>query len=268
MSPSEKPLLLTEIVALDAGDVAVLTLDRPEQRNPLDWGTVRELRAALSAVTAAGARAVIVTGNGPAFSAGGDLKGYLDLYERPGDFAAFLDDLAGVCDTLERGPLPSIAMVNGTCVAGGLELALSCDLVVLADDARVGDGHLRFGQLPGAGGSQRLVRAIGPQRAREWLLTGELHTAQVAYAAGLAAAVVPGAELRARTLALAQLVCRHSPLALRRAKELIALAFDTPLDEGLRRERALVHEYATTSFDATEGLRAFDERREPRFEGR
>lgn len=268
MSPSDTPLVLTEIVTLDAGDVALLTLDRPDQRNPLDWGTVRELRGALSSIASTHVRAVVVTGNGPAFSAGGDLKGYVDLYQRPDDFAAFLDDLAEVCDTLERGPLPSIAMVNGTCVAGGLELALSCDLVVIAEDARVGDGHLRFGQLPGAGGSQRLVRAIGPQRAREWLLTGELHTAQEAYEAGLAAAVVPGAELRAHTFALAQSVCRHSPLALRRAKELVALAFDTPLDEGLRRERALVHEYATTSFDATEGLRAFDERREPRFEGR
>jgi enoyl-CoA hydratase len=262
------PRVLSELVTEDDRQIVVLTLNRPDELNPLDHATIGELGEALDYVRAMGeANVVVVTGAGRAFSAGGDLKAYQDLYRRPSAFTSFLSDFAAVCDRLESSPFVSIAMVNGTCVAGGLELVLSCDLTVMADDAKIGDSHLRFAQLPGAGGSQRLVRAIGPTRARAWILSGAHYSAQAALTAGLIAEVVPSTELRRRTLQLAATIAAFSPLAVRHAKSLLNLAESSSMGERLAAERALVHEYATTSFDATEGLNAFAERRAPNYRG-
>lgn len=238
-------------------EVTLLTLDRAEQRNPLDKTTIAELRSILEGIDGG---AVVITGAGSAFSAGGDLRGYMELYRDPDAFHAFLDDFEAVNALLETGPFVSVAMVNGVCVAGGLELVLSCDLVTAARSARIGDGHLRFGQLPGAGGSARLVRAIGPLRAKQWILTGELFTADEARDAAVVSYVFEDAELEEQTLRLAQDVLQHSPLALRLAKQLIDAA-DTEF------EREVVHRYATTSHDAYEGLEAFAERRPPEWRG-
>ena len=212
-------------------------------------------------------RAIVITGAGPAFSAGGDLQGYQTLYRQPEEFSRFLETFHQVCDLLERSPAVTVAMVNGACVAGGLELALACDLITMAEDAMIGDGHLRFGQLPGAGGSQRLVRAIGWQRARHWLLTARLFDAPTALAAGLVVGTFPAEDLRAETLALLAPVLGQSPLAVAKMKELIRLADEAPLSEGLRQEMRIVADYAVTSHDATEGLKAFAERRDPDYRG-
>jgi len=218
------PRVLSELVTEDGRQIAVLTLNRPDELNPLDHATIGELGEALDTVKAKGeANVVVVTGAGRAFSAGGDLKAYQDLYRRPSAFESFLSDFAAVCDRLESSHFVSIAMVNGTCVAGGLELVLSCDLTVMADDAKIGDSHLRFAQLPGAGGSQRLVRAIGPARARAWILSGAHYSAQAALTAGLVAEVVSSTELRRRTLQLAATIATFSPLAVRHAKNLLNL---------------------------------------------
>src|SRR5262245_39638658 len=150
------------------GHTARITLARPEKLNPLDWETVRALRSAVSEIeTRAQVSVVIVTGQGRSFSAGGDLEGYLSLYRRPDDFSAYLHDFHAMLSAIEAASAIYIAAVNGLCVAGGLELLLACDLVLAADAARIGDGHLNFGQLPGAGGSQRLPRVIGRSVARE-----------------------------------------------------------------------------------------------------
>jgi enoyl-CoA hydratase/carnithine racemase len=260
--------VLVERLRSHGAEIAVLTFNRPDQRNPIDKITIKALRDLIAGLSEPGGpRAIILTGAGDTFSAGGDLKGYQSLYRDPVAFRAFMDDFDATCELIENSPVAVIAMINGTCVAGGLELALACDSIVVADEARIGDGHLRFAQLPGAGGSQRLVRAIGVQRARHWLLTGRLFNAQAAVDSGLAASRAPAAELREHTLALAAGMTERSPLAFARMKALINIAENHSLTEGLKLEGEIVHEYATTSYDAAEGLSAFAERRAPGYRG-
>ena len=243
-----------------------LTLARAEKLNPLDWDTVRELRDAVTKID--GMRevvAVVVTGRGRSFSAGGDLEGYLRLYRRPDEFSAFLDDFFQMLNAIEASSKIYIAAINGVCVAGGLELLLACDLVVAAASARIGDGHLNFGQLPGAGGSQRLPRAIGLLRAKHLILTGSLLSAEEAERIGLVNQVVADAELDEAVNALVAGLGAKSRVGLRGAKHLTNLTLTTDLETGLKREIDFVHRYATTEPDATEGLVAFKEKRKPAF---
>lgn len=249
--------------------IRVLTLDRPAQRNPLDKVTMRLLRDELERADGDDAvRSVIVTGAGETFSAGGDLRGYVELYQDRVALRSFLEDFATVCALLERGRFTSLAMVNGTCVAGGLELALACDFVLADEGAMIGDGHLKFGQLPGAGGSQRLCRAVGIQHAKDLMLTGRLISGVEAAAIGLVTRAVPSGELFDRTTQIAAETARHSPLAVTRMKELIMLSQESLRAAALRDEIDLVVDYATGSHDAVEGLLAFAERRRPDWTGR
>ena len=265
---SESAPVGIEDVALSHGTARILTLQRPDARNPLDHETVRRLRRLADEADADSVvRVLLVTGTGPAFSAGGDLRSYLGMYEDEREFRGFLDDFRALNARLEHGRFVSIAMVNGTCVAGGLELALACDLVTIADDARIGDGHLGSGQVPGAGGSQRLVRALGVQRATQLLLTGRLWTADEAVAHGLALFQAPAGELRERTLGLAGELAVHSPLAEKHVKTLVGYAAHLGFEDALTAEQELVVGYATRSHDAKEGLRAFLERRAPGYTG-
>ena len=256
-----------DVVAAD-GIARVLTLQRPDDRNPLDGATVAELRARAEAADRDDAvRVLVVTGAGTAFSAGGDLRAYLDVYRDAARFRAFLDDFRVLNARLEHGRFVSIAMVNGACVAGGLELALACDLITVADDARIGDGHLGTGQIDGAGGSQRLVRALGAQRAKQLLLTGALWSGTEAVAAGLALFSAPADDLRERTLRLASQLAAHSPLAVKHMKTLVSYAAHMEFEDALSAEQELAVGYATKSHDAVEGLLAFLERRPPRYTG-
>jgi len=246
----------------------MLTLNRPEQRNPVDYPTVRRLLDLLrNADVDQDITGVVITGAGPAFSSGGDLRGYLSLYRDETEFRAFLHEFTAVNSLLERGRFVSIAMINGACVAGGLELLLACDLSVAADDAKIGDGHARSGQLPGAGGSQRLWRAIGTVRARELLLTGRLMSGADAAAIGLVSYAVPAPELLERTLELGQDVTCHSPIVIAKMKLLQAIAVTHAVEDGLPLEREVVIEYATKSHDALEGLHSFLEQRPPEWKG-
>jgi enoyl-CoA hydratase/carnithine racemase len=247
------------------GHAARLTLARPDKLNPLDWATVRELRQAVAEIDARKLLAVIITGEGRSFSAGGDLEGYIALYQKPDQFAEFLDDFFKLLTAMESSEKIFIAAVNGACVAGGLELLLACDVAIAADTARIGDGHLNFGQLPGAGGSQRLTRAIGLLRAKHLMLTGKLLTAAEAERIGLVNEVVPAAELDGAALKFVEGLLEKSRVGVRGAKHLANLAMTTTLDEGLKQEMGFVHRYATTTPDATEGLIAFKEKRKPAF---
>lgn len=258
----------TPVLVETRDGIATVTLNRPDQLNPLDWGTIRELRASFERVEADGAvRVAVITGRGRAFSAGGDLKGYLSLFTRPDDLRRYLRDMWDTLDRIERSRLPVIAAVNGPCVAGGIELMLACDLVVASEEARIGDGHLNFGQIPGAGASQRLPRAIGAIRAKELFFTGDLLTGREAERIGLVNRAVPADRLMATVYELAQKILAKSALAVKGIKHLVNEGLRTDLREGLELELRVMHEYATKSRDAMEGLRAFSEKRRPKFTG-
>jgi enoyl-CoA hydratase/carnithine racemase len=242
-----------------------VTLARAEKLNPIDWATIRELRRAIAEIEKTDCLAAIVTGSGRSFSAGGDLDGYIALYRDPTRFRQFLDDFFAMLDEIERSAKIYIAAVNGVCVAGGLELLLACDLSVAADTAKIGDGHLNFGQLPGAGGSQRLPHAIGLLRAKHMILTGKLLTAAEAERIGLIGEVVPAAELDAAAMAYVTALTEKSPVGVRGAKHLTNLTLTVPMEQGLKVEMDYVHNYATTEPDATEGLIAFRDKRKPAF---
>jgi enoyl-CoA hydratase len=247
------------------GPAAFITLSRPEKLNPIDWATIRELTRAIAEIEATDCLAVIVTGSGRSFSAGGDLDGYIGLYQNMDRFRQFLDDFFAMLDAIERSQKIYIAAVNGVCVAGGLELLLACDLVVAADTARIGDGHLNFGQLPGAGGSQRLPRAIGLLRAKHLILTGKLLSAVEAERIGLVGEVVPAADLPATAMRYVTDMAEKSPVGIRGVKHLTNLTLTMGLEQGLEYELAYVHRYATEEPDATEGLIAFKDKRKPVF---
>ncbi len=255
-----------ENIRLDWGaHAARISLERPEKLNPLDWATIKELRLAVAEIEASDRLVAIVTGSGRSFSAGGDLEGYIALYADPERFSQFLHDFFRLLEAIEASEKIYIAAVNGVCVAGGLELLLACDLAIAADTAKIGDGHLNFGQLPGAGGSQRLPRAVGLLRAKHLILTGRLLSAAEAERIGLVGEVVPAAELDAAADAHAAALAEKSPVGVRGAKHLTNLTLTTTLEDGLQREIAFVHNYATTEPDATEGLIAFRDKRKPAF---
>ncbi len=248
------------------GRVAWILLNRPEKMNPLDRETVAALNRTVEALERQDAvKVVIVTGRGRAFSAGGDLEGYQALYRDPAAFQRFLDDFQRLNRRIEDSAKIYLAAVNGACVAGGLELMLACDLVIAAEEAKIADGHLLFGQLPGAGGSQRLPRAIGPLRAKHLLLTGRTIDGREAERLGLVTLAVPAAELEESAAALAERLTTMSAAGLKGAKFLVNEGLRGDLDEGLEMEKAFVHRYATTEPDATEGLLAFAEKRKPAF---
>jgi enoyl-CoA hydratase len=257
------------IIVENATNTARVTLDRPEHMNPLDRDTIGELMACFRELEWDDAmRIVRITGAGRAFSAGGDLQSYLDLYRKPDEYRKCLDDFFDLFDLMERSAMVFIAEVNGFCVAGGLELMLACDLAVASEDARIGDGHLNFGQLPGAGGSQRLPRAIGATRAKQLIYTGRLINGREAERIGLVAEAVPSDALAATVDALVETMLEKSPLGLARAKLLVNEGMRCDLAAALELEMDLVHDYATTSEDVIEGLVAFKDKRKPNFTGR
>jgi enoyl-CoA hydratase/carnithine racemase len=233
-----------------AGPVARITLTRPDKLNPFDWATIRELGRMVDWIEHEPAiRVVTVTGSGRSFSAGGDLGGYLQLYRAPDQFRAFLVDFNAVLATIEASDRIYIAAINGLCVAGGLEFFLACDMVIAADTARIGDGHLNFGQLPGAGGSQRLPRAIGVLRAKQLMFSGALLPAAEAERIGLIGKVVPAAELESYIETLCDDLLHKSRVGLAGAKRLLNESRVRELPDGLQYEMEFVHRYATQEPD-------------------
>jgi E-phenylitaconyl-CoA hydratase len=255
------------------GAVAILTIDRPEVRNALDFKTSDELvEAWRSFRDDDDLRAAILTGAGDrAFCAGADLRGVAEFYrnltsaerlrraeQQPG--------LGGITRNLAVDK-PVVAAINGHCLAGGLEIALACDLRIASENATFGLPEVTRGILPGAGGTQRLPRLVGPERALDLILTGRRIDAREAERMGLVGRVVPFDRLRDEALALASQIAENAPLAVRAAKAAVWRGLDLPLAEGLRLEQLLA-EPVRQSEDAQEGPRAFLEKRKPVFKGR
>lgn len=249
-----------------AGDVALLTLDRPEVRNAIDDALLDALLAAVRDVAADPAvRALVLTGSGSAaFSAG------MDLRERAGFDDEQLADqherIVALTTALTELPMPSIAAVEGFCLAGGLELALACDLIVASREAVFGLPETRVGIFPGGGSARLLTWAVGAARARDLILTGRRLSGAEAEAWGLVARLAePGRSLET-ALALAAELAEAAPLGLREAKRAIRAAAGS-LREGQAAEDAM-YDVVVRSEDRREGFRAFVEKRPPRFGGR
>ena len=254
-------------VRLEAGDVGgrTLVLDRPKV-NALGRELVDDLLAAIERLAHDGdCRCLVVRSAGAHFCAGADLKERRDM--TLDDVRRFVPKIAAVCNGLAGLPFPTIAAVRGAAVGGGCELCLACDLRILAADARIGLAETSLAIIPGAGGTQRLPRLIGPMRAKRWIFTAAVHGAAEALADGVADRVVPDADLDRAAAELAGAIAAAGPLANRLAKRASDAGGDRPLPDALELEWALYQETLTTE-DRREALEAFAAKRKPRFRGR
>jgi len=245
---------------------AVVTLNRPEQLNALNSALFADLAAFLDTVeTDDTVRCLILTGSGPkAFAAGADIKemadqSYADMFKA--NFFALGHD------RITRFRKPIIAAVNGFALGGGCELAMLCDFIIASESARFGQPEINLGVAPGIGGSQRLTRLVGKSKAMDLILTGRMMDAAEALASGLVARVVPADRLMDEAREAAAKIAGQSPLAVMANKEMVNVALETSLTEGVRFERRLFHSLFAFE-DQKEGMGAFVEKRKPEWKGR
>ncbi len=248
------------------GAIAVWTLDRPDRMNALGRSTVRELgRLAREARHDTSLRAVVLTGRGDrAFCAGADLKERQSMSEE--DVRDFLGLYRAAFDAIDRLPKPVIAAVNGVAFGGGLELALACDLRVMSSTTQIGLTEVSLAIIPGAGGTQRITRLVGPAKAKELILLARRIDAQEALALGIVNRVAEGRSALDVALELAAPFENAAPIAVAAALDAIDAASDLPLDAGLLHERRC-YERTLESQDRLEALAAFREKRAPRYLG-
>src|ERR1700712_1609107 len=252
--------ILTEV----QGRVALITLNRPEAQNALNSQLISELNHALDELESnCDISCIVLTGSAKAFAAGADIKEMAELkYPQ-----IYLDDLFSDSDRVANRRKPIIAAVAGFALGGGCELALMCDFILAAENARFGQPEIKLGVLPGMGGTQRLTRAVGKAKAMEMCLTGRMIDAVEAERAGLVARIVPQEQLLDEALKVAQSIAAKSlPIAMM-VKESVNRAFEVSLAEGIRFERRVFHS-AFASDDQKEGMAAFIEKREPAFKHR
>ncbi len=243
----------------------VLTLDKAPV-NALGRELVEDLAQALDRLNREeSARCLIVRSAGKHFCAGADLKERREMSVE--DVRKFVPRLAGVCRALAATPYPTIAAVAGAAVGGGCELALACDVRILADNASIGLRETALAIIPGAGGTQRLPRLIGSSRAKRWILAAELHTADEALRDGVADRVVSAEALDTEARKLGETIAANGPVAVRLAKRAIEEGAQLSLEEALEIEWEAYQRTLETE-DRTEALRAFAEKRPPRFRGR
>jgi enoyl-CoA hydratase len=257
-------LAYTNILVDQRDGVGLITLNRPKALNALNDELVAELNLALDGFDAdPEIAATVITGSEKAFAAGADVKqmaqmSFADAYE-----SDFIAAWARIAD--KRKPL--IAAVAGYALGGGCELAMMCDIIIAADNARFGQPEINLGTLPGAGGTQRLVRAVGKAKAMDMVMTGRMMDAAEAERSGLVTRVVPAGELVEEALKIGQAIAAKSRIAVRMAKDAVNAAFETTLAEGLRYERRAFYASFATE-DRTEGMNAFVEKRSAEFRHR
>ncbi len=250
--------------------VGIITLNRPDSLNALTTEVGQEFQTAVGEVQERGARAVVVTGAGRAFCAGGDLREMQKIAQREGKVEAFFDEplrLLNECILLiRRAPLPFIAAVNGAASGGGCNLALACDFVVAGESAKFNQAFIKIGLVPDCGGTFILPRLIGWKRAAELMMTGDVVTAARALEMGMINAVVPDGELLARALALAEKLAQAPTAAIGRIKELLEASATNDYGGQLELERKTQIQSGLTK-DFKEGVAAFLEKRPPKFLG-
>jgi enoyl-CoA hydratase len=254
-------MILTET----QGRVGVITLNRPQALNALCDQLMEELGQALKAYDADPAiGAIVLTGSAKAFAAGADIK---EMKGR--DYpAVYFDDFIGKrWETVLTVQKPVIAAVAGFALGGGCELAMMCDLILAADTAKFGQPEINLGIIPGAGGTQRLTRAVGKSKAMEMVLTGRMMDATEAERANLVCRVVPADQLMAEAVKMGEKIASLSAPSVAMAKEAVNAAYELTLREGVRFERRLFHSLFATE-DQKEGMSAFAEKRKPEFKHR
>ena len=246
------------------GPIGLITLSRPQALNALNIQLIGELNQALGAFEADPQIAVIVlTGSERAFAAGADVK----EMERMDFMAALQSDFIGPWQRVAECRKPIIAAVAGYALGGGCELAMMCDIIIAADNARFGQPEINLGTIPGAGGTQRLTRAVGKAKAMEMVLTGRMMDAEEAERASLVARVVPVGDLLDEALKLAEAIAEKSQPVVALAKEAVNVAYETTLSEGIRFERRVFYATFATD-DRREGMQAFIDKRTPNFTNR
>ncbi len=253
------------IVVETSEHVGIIRLDRPEALNALNAQLLEELVDALRAMDKnEKIRAIILTGSEKAFAAGADIremaeKSFVDVFTK--------DLFGSEAEAIMAIRKPIIAAVSGYALGGGCELAMMCDIIIAADNARFGQPEVNLGVLAGIGGTQRLTHAIGKAKAMDMHLTGRFMEAEEAERAGLVSRVVPAKKLMDEAMAVAQKIAEKSPITTIAIKEAVNRAFEVPLREGLLFERRLFQSMFATE-DQKEGMAAFLEKREPEFRGR
>ena len=244
--------------------IALIRLNRPKELNALNLQLMQELKQSLyESDNNNDVRCIIITGNEKAFAAGADIKqmknaNAIDMFNR---------DQFETWDQIRKTKKPVIAAVSGFCLGGGNELAMTCDMIVASETAKFGQPEIKIGIMPGAGGTQRLARAVGKALAMEMVLTGKFISADDALKAGLINKVVPVEVYLDEAVKLAKEIAQQSPIAVRLAKESVLKAFESGLQEGLYFERKNFY-MCFASEDQKEGMNAFVEKRKPEFNGK
>ena len=246
------------------GSVGIITFNRPKALNALNTALIIEMNTALDAFEAdANIGAIIVTGSEKAFAAGADIREMKDKTFAEVTSQNFLKEW----DHINTITKPLIAAVSGFALGGGCEVALACDIIIASDTAKFSLPEVTIGVIPGGGGTQRLVHAIGKSKAMEMILTGRMIDAVEAERTGIVARIVPVGKLQEEALALATKIAGLSQPVIRAAKQAVLTAFELPMSEGLKVERKLIHSMFDLH-DQKEGMAAFLEKRPPRFENR
>ena len=249
-------------VHTEADKVGVITLNRPKQLNALSPDLMVELGAALTHFDAdAAIGCIIITGSEKAFAAGADIGAmatysFADVYKN--------DYITKNWETIRSIRKPVIAAVSGFALGGGCELAMMCDFIIAADNARFGQPEIKLGIIPGAGGTQRLPRSVGKSKAMDLVLTGRMMNADEAERAGLVSRIVPLNKLMEETLAAALMICSYSQIAVMAAKESVNRSFESGLSDGVMFERRIFHALFATQ-DQKEGMDAFVNKRPANF---